>query len=69
MKSKIFIRKDKPDLDRQIWNWRSANMNISVKKIHPIKNVPLRMHKPLVRFDKIELQDRVWVKVDYEALN
>ena len=66
MKSKTFIGKDRPDLDRQIWNWRSANSHISVKKIHPIKDIPLRMHRPNVVRAKIEGQDRVSIRVDYE---
>jgi hypothetical protein len=69
MKSKTFTGKDKPDLDRQIWSWRSANLHISVKKIHPIKDVPFRMHRPHVRFDKIKSEDRVSVRVDYEGSN
>lgn len=54
MKSKTFTGKDKPDLDRQIWNWRSANSHMSVKKIHPMEDLPLRLHKPHVQFGKIK---------------
>jgi len=67
MKTKTFIGKNKPDLDRQIWNWRSANSHISVKKIHPIKDVPLRLHRPHVRLSTSKSQDRVSIQVDYEG--
>ena len=67
MKSKTFTGKDKPDLDRQIWNWRSANAHINVKNIHPIKDIPIRLHRPNVRFSASKSQNRVSIKIDYEG--
>jgi len=67
MKSKTFAGKDKPDLDRQIWNWRSVNAHIKVKKIHPIKDIPIRLHRPHIRFNTSKLQNRVSIRVDYEG--
>ena len=67
IKSKTFTGKHKSDLDRQIWHWRSANLHISVNKVHPIKDIPLRLHRPRVRLSTSNPQDRVSIKVDYEG--
>lgn len=65
-KSITFAGDDKPDLDRQIWNWRSVNSHFRVTKIHPIKYMPTRMHAPDLQLDRKKLQARILVRVDYE---
>jgi hypothetical protein len=59
-----FKGKDQYDLDQQVWNWRSANPQLKVTKIHPTEQLPLQAYNPYpVR--KIAARDTVSVLVEY----
>jgi hypothetical protein len=64
MKSITFTGKDKYDLDQKVGKWLSDNTAITVKKKHPIEILSLVMSKP--HFGKIEAQDTVSIRIDYE---
>jgi hypothetical protein len=67
MKSVMFKGKDKPDLDRQEWDWKSAHPNVVVKKIHPDENLPIDFTKPTGRFTKKNpAPDRLARLIEYE---
>jgi hypothetical protein len=67
MKSETFKGKDKYDLDKQIWDWRSAHPNFVVKKTHPIEKLPVDLSKPVSQFaKKIPAADCVSIRLDYE---
>jgi hypothetical protein len=43
IKSKLFTGKDTFDLDKQQWDWRSANPAAVVTKVHSDETLPLEM--------------------------
>jgi hypothetical protein len=69
MKTVKFKGKDKPDLDRQEWDWRAnqTNPNFVVKKIHPDENLPADLTKPTGQFaTKNPAPDRLTRRIEYE---
>jgi hypothetical protein len=67
MKSVTFKGKDKLDLDRQEWDWKSSHPNVVVKKIYPDENLPADLTKPKVTFAKKNpAQDRLARRIEYE---
>jgi hypothetical protein len=46
MKSHTFKGKNEDDLEKQLWDWRTANPKAIVKQKHPIERLPLNLAKP-----------------------
>jgi hypothetical protein len=64
-KTRLFTGKDGYDLDRQLWDWRSANPAAINVKQAPDKPLPLDMTTPS-RFAKIVPTDMVSRLVEYD---
>jgi hypothetical protein len=70
MKSETFKGKNKRDLYRKIWEWKSAHPNAVVKETHTIENLPVDLSKPTGKFAKIDpLADFVSIRIGYEDSN
>jgi hypothetical protein len=70
MKSETFKGKNKRDLYRNIWEWKSAHPNAVVKETHTIENLPVDLSKPTGKFAKIDpLADFVSIRIGYEDSN
>jgi hypothetical protein len=66
MKSKTFTGKDKQDLDKQVWAWRSQSSKVAVKKTYPDEILPVVASKPAGKFAPKSSVDLVSRKIDYE---
>jgi hypothetical protein len=64
MKSMTFRGKDETDIERQLWDWRSANPKAVVTTKHPIEHLIPEM-KPVSRFAKLQAVDLVSMRIDY----
>jgi hypothetical protein len=42
MKTTTFRGKDEVDIERQLWDWRTANPKAVISTKHPIERLPLR---------------------------
>jgi hypothetical protein len=69
MKSEIFKGKNKRDLYKTIWEWKSAHPNAIVKETHPIENLPVDLSKSMGKFAKIASADFVSIRIGYEDSN
>ena len=65
MKSIVFTGKDKFDVEKQIWDWRSAHPKVIIEKIYPEEMLPVEYKKPALG-SKILAADTVSKKIDYE---
>jgi hypothetical protein len=65
MNSITFVGVDKQDLDKQMLDWRAANSNFAIKKVHSPIHLPPRRYS---RADEgANNKGRVLVRVDYES--
>jgi hypothetical protein len=70
MKSETFKGKNKRDLYRNIWEWKSAHPNVVVKETHTIENLSVDLSKSTGKFAKIDpLADLVSIRIGYEDSN
>jgi hypothetical protein len=70
MKSETFKGKNKRDLYRKIWEWKSVHPNAVVKETQTIENLPVDLSKPTGKFAKIDpLADLVSIRIGYEDSN
>jgi hypothetical protein len=67
MKSETFKGKNKRDLYKKIWEWKSAHPNAIVKETHTIENLPVDLSKPTGKF--APLADLVSIRIGYEDSN
>jgi hypothetical protein len=67
MKSETFNGKNKRDLYKKIWEWKSAHPNAVVKETHIIENLPVDFSKPRGKF--ASLADLVSIRIGYEDSN
>jgi hypothetical protein len=68
MPTKTFEGIDRPDLDKQIWDWKSANPKVKESKRYPVEMLPLNMTK-ITPGAKIISQNLVSIRIDYEDSN
>lgn len=68
MPSKIFEGKDKFDLDKQMWDWKSANPKIKELKRYPIERLPWNVSKG-AHGAKLSSPNVVSIRIDYEESN
>jgi hypothetical protein len=68
MPPKTFEGIDKPDLDKQIWDWKSANPKFKESKRYPIETLPLNMTK-VTQGAKIVSPNLVSIRINYEESN
>jgi hypothetical protein len=61
--NKRFIGKDKFDLDRQQWDWQSANPRAVVTKVHPDEMLPVGM-SPVRHGAKISTPDTISKQIE-----
>jgi len=69
MKSETFKGKNKRDLYKKIWEWKSAHPNAIVKETHPNENLPVDLSKSMGKFAKIASADFVSIRIGYEDSN
>ena len=69
MPSKTFEGKDKYDLDKQIWDWKSANPKVKELKRESIKSLPLTVTAPTMPYAKKESPNIVSIRIDYDDSN
>jgi hypothetical protein len=70
MKSETFKGKNKRDLYRTIWEWKSVHPNAVVKETQTIENLPVDLRNPKSKFAKIDpLADLVSIRIGYEDSN
>jgi hypothetical protein len=69
MKSETFKGKNKRDLYKKIWEWKSAHPNAVVKETHTIENLPVDFSKPTGKFAKMASADFVSIRIGYEDSN
>jgi len=65
MKSKTFRGKDAYDLDKQEWDWRTANPSIKIINRHLDEQLPLNS-RPVKPGTTLTADDTVERKIDYE---
>jgi hypothetical protein len=65
MKSRTFKGKYAADINKQVWDWRSADPTIKVKQEHPIERLAVDV-RPARMGTKIEAPDLVSMRADYE---
>ncbi len=68
MPTKTFEGKDQPDLDKQIWDWKSINPKFKELKRYPVERLPLNMTN-VTPGTKIISQNLVSIRIDYEESN
>jgi hypothetical protein len=65
MKATTFRGKDEVDIERQLWDWRTANPKAVISTKHPIERLPLEMSPPTVG-TKMQAPDSVLMRIDYK---
>lgn len=63
-KEHTFKGKDQYDLDKQLWDWRSANPKVKVTRTGPVKSI-LEAHT-MQRWEPIVPRDTVSMSIQYE---
>ncbi len=64
MKTITFRGKDEVDIERQLWDWRTADPKAVVLTKHPIERLPLEM-RPTTMGAKMQALDLVLMRIDY----
>jgi hypothetical protein len=64
MKSMTLKGKDETDLERQLWDWRSANPKAVVTTKHPVE-YPTPEMKPVSKGGALQGADLVSMRIDY----
>jgi hypothetical protein len=64
MPTKTFEGKDPVDLNKQIWDWKSANPKIKELKRHAVETLPLTMNK-MVKGATLTAPNHVSIRIDY----
>jgi hypothetical protein len=68
MKSFTFTGHDKSDVERQISIWRAANPEMTVRKIHSPRYMPVSNAADRIDSSKSkQLRTRVLIRVDYDS--
>ncbi len=68
MESIFFEGKDDADVERQIWDWQSAN-RIRIIKKHPLEKLPISAKKVDPGYPKIVAANAVSIRIDYEDID
>ena len=66
MLTKTFEGKDDADLDKQIWDWKSANPKIKELKRHMVETLPLSMTTTVIGAP-LKSHNRMLIRIDYES--
>jgi hypothetical protein len=64
MKTTTFRGKDEVDIERQLWDWRTANRQAVIFTKHPIERLPLEM-RPTTIGAKMQAPDLVLMRIDH----
>jgi hypothetical protein len=65
MKTKTFNGKTENDLAQQFMGWQQSTPGIRIREKHPIEALPLTLTTP-IRGAKVQVPDRVTMRVDYD---
>jgi hypothetical protein len=64
---KVLAGKDKYDLDKQQWEWQSANPKVIIRKVYRDEDLPLKVVNRRFGEKLPPAADRVSRRIDYDG--